>query len=73
MASDRGLLLSSVRTINEEHVKESSNKTNLNIGGQMSEQGSDRAGIALAHYLGIAAIVVAIAILVWAASWVKWW
>lgn len=50
-------------------MKESSNKTNLNTGGKMSEKGADRAGVILA----VAALISALALLVWAASWVKWW
>lgn len=36
----------------------------------MSESGADKAGITLAHYLGIAAVLFSVAALIWA---IKWW
>ncbi|HAT1683842.1 TPA: hypothetical protein I8Y21_004599 [Klebsiella oxytoca] len=46
------------------------NKTSLRIGGKMSEQGADKAGLALVHYLGIAAVLCSVATIIWA---IKWW
>lgn len=38
-------------------MNNSSNKTSLRAGGNMSESGVDKAGITLVHYLGIAAVL----------------
>lgn len=51
-------------------MKNCSNKTSLRIGGKMSESGADKAGITLVHYLGIAAILLSVAVVIWA---IKWW
>ncbi|WP_370610919.1 hypothetical protein [Klebsiella aerogenes] len=47
-------------------MKNSSNKTSLRIGGNMSEKGADKAGIILACCLGAAAVLFAFAAIVWA-------
>lgn len=50
--------------------KNNINKTSLSIGGKMSETGADKAGIILARRLGAAAVLVAVAAVIFA---VRWW
>ena len=50
--------------------KNNINKIRLSIGGKMSETGADKAGVILARRLGTAAVLVAVAAVIFA---VRWW